>query len=250
MKFIILLCFLGWSSVGWGRVFDIKSETFGSYFKGTYASGLVGKSMFESSSGTGVTFDKTADYNFSGEFGFLWARSFMVLRLGAEVIRTRSLQGTKGTDASDVELYKMNSDVNVFNPKVGVEFSFFRSSIARAFFGGSVGQATVTVQNSYAFTSAGNTTFNNLADFTEAGTQTVTSAEGLVGFECLFSDTTTFVFDAGYRSLKASALARKADVTTFDGAQTAGEPLKNSDGTQKTLDMSGLFVGLAFRFYL
>lgn len=73
---------------------------------------------------------------------------------------------------------------------------------------------------------------------------------GTLGVESHLTDTTTYIFEFGYRQMKINNFKYSKDVTTFSGAVAAGDPVLDANGEARILDFTGGYVSLGFRFYL
>jgi hypothetical protein len=251
MKFFVAILLLCGISPAQARVFDMNKETFGPYFRVSGGTSTLGKTAFEDATGGDETFASEVAMTYSGEFGFLWATKPINLRVAAEMIQPTALLKNKASNAAGDELYSLDSKVSaILLPKVALEFNLRQRQNFRIFAGAAAGMATVTLSNAYTFTSAGQTAFSGISDYTESAKGTLYSAEGFIAFESLLSDTTTFCFDLGYRALKAPTLKFTEDAATIQGAKAAGDNLTNADGNDRAIDLSGVYLGLAFRFYL
>lgn len=242
---------LGWASAQ-ARVFNVNSESFAAYVSGTWGPSFENtlNSDSNSTAGVAVSTDSKNPYNLSGEFGFIYATPKVNLRFGLEVIRPKEIADGKGKDASGAELYSLTSETSVLIPKAALEINLKNWSNVRMFLEMGAGYANLAGRNSYTFTAAGNTAYSSLPDFYEDLRANAPVYEGALGLEGLLSDMTTYVVQAGYRSLKFSEIKHNRDVTTFQGAVSKGDKATNLDGTDRTLDLSNYFVGIAFRFWL
>ncbi|MCE3010846.1 MAG: hypothetical protein LW875_09560 [Proteobacteria bacterium] len=234
------------------RVFQINSESFATYLRGTYGMAFTNTIVSESNS-TGavpVTMEDEYKYNFSGEFGFTYASPYVSLRIGGELIRPPEMSGVEGLNAGSSSLYTMKSQTTVFIPKAGLEFHLKRWPTSRFFFYGGVGSASLKSANTYALTTTGGTTYSPLTDFTEELKATALMYEGSFGYEGLLADSTTYVFEAGYRALDFKEIKHTKAVTNFQGTVTEGTVATNADGTNRRFNLSNYFFGLTLRWWL
>lgn len=229
------------------RVFDFKSEILGSYFRGTGGLSLVDEDAYANSSDS-LQFNDGADYNFSGEIGFLFNfRPTLSFRLGFEVLKTNSVEAIKATNSAGTEMYKVTSSVLVLNPIATMEIHIPITNQTRftGFLG--TGLSGVTVDNEY--TQVG----GSLPDFEEKMEGSLISYHTGVGFETLFVDTVTIMAELGYRYMPISELKYKHDVAQIlsqPGSAVKGATVLNDDSSKRSLDMSGFFIGLGCRFYI
>ncbi|MBX2994495.1 MAG: hypothetical protein KF681_06730 [Bdellovibrionaceae bacterium] len=234
------------------RVFQIGEESFAAYLRGQY--GLAGQKdePFAPASGAGSKFSDEYKTNMSYEFGFVYATPKVSLRIGFEFLKPADLKDMKGTDSGGgTEYYSVSNNISGFIPKVGVELNFKQWAQSRLFASANYGMATVTVQNSYTFTPAGVTAYPTPgADFREEIKGDGSLVEGSLGFETLLSDSTTIVLDAGYRTLEVGSFKHNVDSKGFQGNVSKGDTAKNTNGSDRTLNLNGGFVGLMIRVWI
>src|SRR4051812_45495379 len=120
--------------------------------------------------------------------------------------------------------------------------------LSKLFFGAAVGYSFIKMENIYTFT-PGQTTYPGMVDFYERASATAIETEAYLGYEMLFSDNVTVVFDAGYKYLPVRKLNHQNPTTTFQGAVGKGDAVQNDAGTNRLINLSTAYGGLAFRFY-
>ncbi|MBK9323944.1 MAG: hypothetical protein IPM97_13545 [Bdellovibrionaceae bacterium] len=220
------------------RVFDINTEKFASYFVLTGGSSALNQAAFLDESNVAYSYDKQVSYNYAGEFGFLFATSAVGLRFGFEVFKPQLLTEINATN-SGTTVYTLKSEYTGYAPKLGIELNVHKSPSSRVFLLGYAGTASVSYKNDY-------------ADHTEEGKGTKTLYGGSIGYEGFLTDTTTYMFDVGYRELNFDKINYAKDVALgIDGqAHTAGTPVLDMNGQQRTLNFTGVYFGIGFRFYL
>jgi hypothetical protein len=236
-------------SVAQARVFNIANESFAAYVRGSYGSKFE-NTLNSQSSGTGVTLNADHEYNFSGEFGFLYASPYMNVRFGLEVIKPSDIKDAIGKNAAEAELYSMTSEISVLIPKFALEFNLYKWSNSRVYLSGGAGYANLAARNSYVFTSAGSAAFSGMTDFYEDMRSSAMSYEGTLGYERLLTDSTTYALEGGYRSMVFDEIYHNKDVTTFQGPVVKGDKAKKMDGENRTLDLTNIFVGLTLRIWI
>ncbi len=246
--FIVLLTFL-LPSLSQAVVFDMGKEKFGSYLRGTYETWGNGQDPFGQSSGQGVSFGSQFNNLPAYEFGFLINAGKVNWRIGLELISPPQLSNVNGSDASGNVLYTMNSSVTVYTPKVGLEFNLKTWKQSRFWLYGEYGYATLAIQNSYNFTSAGTTQFG-IPNFREVVSSIQSEYAASLGFETLMTDSTTFSLELGYRMLNFTNLNESSAVTNFQGSQAGGAQSLQNNGTARNLNMSGPFASVNFRFWI
>ncbi len=235
------------------RVFKMKQENLGTYFKGDYTPSALGSTPYSLSSGAGTVFTAPGvQYHTGLEVGFFYVYRALTLRLGFENLRAQPLDNVIGTDAGGTDLLAIKSSLVSFAPIFHLDFNLYETDTTRFYLG--VGAAQIKLKSvlDYEFTSAGLTAFPGVANYREEVQAELISGVLSLGYEFLLTDATTTVIELGYRNQKALALVQqKAINQNVDGnAIAVGDTALNSDATPRTLDTSGAFLGLAFRFYI
>ncbi|MNJ99744.1 hypothetical protein D3C87_175250 [compost metagenome] len=247
-SFGVFLVLIGGFSFAEARVFNINKETFAGYFSIGGGSSLLGSSAFDKESGSGISFSAKPEYNYQGEFGFVYARPHASLRFGIEILKPQSISTTAKNSTDD--LYTNQSDILGFAPKLTFDVNLHSAQTYRSFVAVGVGLANITLKNAYKLTAAGQTAFPGVSDHSIEAKGSATSLTGSLGYEGLLTDTTTLLFEMGYRQLSINNLKYTKSATTFTGAKDSGDAVLDSDGAQRELNLGGFFVSLGFRFYL
>lgn len=143
------------------------------------------------------------------------------------------------------ENYTVRSDVTSYLPKVGVELNLRTTNASRIFLFGQFGTGTLALTNSYR-----NVTIAPNADFTMKYKGAATTQGGGLGYEFAAFDTTTIVFEAGYRQMVFDKIVYAEDVTGFQGSHVAGDQVLRADGRRREIDFSGGYVTIGARWYL
>lgn len=247
MRWIFVFLIGGFGSFAQARVFDINTEKFAAYLGGSYGPTSIGKAAFENASANGETYDSGLATIYSGEFGFIYSSRYLNVRFGIEVIRPPTT-GVIATNAAGTTLYNLNSDMTVITPKIGFEFNLKQWKESRVFANVNYGSANLGLNNNYIFPAGG--PLSPKTDYTEEGRSTAALIEGSLGWEILMFDTTTLVLSAGYRQLNFAKLTHNRDVSTLQGDKVKGDAMLNVDGTERAINMTGYFAGLAFRFWV
>jgi hypothetical protein len=231
------------------RVFDLKSEHFAVYVGGTFGGSNVSDSAFGTSSGTGTVNDKKVQTTTSGEAGLFMAFAKFNFRLGVEYLMPRELKGITGTNAAGTTLYSLDSSIGSLVPSASIELLPYKGQNTRALIGLGYGVAITSFDNQYTMTTAGKTALG-VSDFKESATAVSPLIETYAGFEFLFADAVTATILGGYRWCNAQTFKSTEDVTAISGTQKKGDDVINMDGGPRSMDLSGAFVGINFRFYL
>lgn len=232
------------------RNFDFKSESVATYFGGSYGTSRVGDAAYGFAADAAVSTDKSVSTAASGEFGLLLSGKKMNLKLGAEYLLPRAYTDVKGTDAAGTELFELSSKVTALIPMATLEFLAYQGPTSRMLIGVGGGVAFVSVANQFRPTAAAAGPFPGVAEHTEEASERVSSFVGYLGYETLFTDTVTVSIQAGYRHLPVRSLKATKANTSFTGNQTEGSEILNTNGSSRSLDLSGPFVGLSLRFYI
>ncbi len=234
-------------------VFDMGKEKFGSYLRSSYLPSWQGATdPFAQSSGANLTFNDQFTNLWSYEFGFLINAGKVTWRVGLEVLQPPTLSNVSGKDAaSGTVYYTMNSQITVYTPKIGFEFNLKTWKENRLWLCAEGGYSTLTVQNNYNFTAAGNTQFPGVANFREVVGGTQISYAVAMGFETLMSDSTTISLELGYRMMDFASMTETNSVTNFQGNQAGGAKALRNDGvTNRDINLSGSFVALNLRIWV
>ncbi len=231
------------------RTFDLKSETFATYFGGSFGYSNLGDYAFGQSGGAGVTTDQVVRSNYGGEFGFVFTTSNIGIRLSGEYLLGKALVGINGANASGASYYALDSRVTAIVPMVSLEVPIWKRPQSRISLGGGTGYAFVSLDQEYRMTAAG-TAALGASDYIEKSSTRSLAWRVYLSGETTFVDTTTFCFEAGYRSIKVGSLASTKDTTAISGPQTIGSDVKNMDGSNRAFDLGGAYMSLLFRFYL
>jgi len=233
------------------RVFSYQDAILAPYVRGSAGLSRLKQDAFANSNGD-TAVDGSSRYQYGGELGLMVALSTQLhLRVGAEILRHSSVRAATGANDQGDRLYTLDSTVLVFNPNAVVEYVNSGKGNLRYFAELGVGMANVAVVNTYRMTSAGASALH-VTDFDEKMDANVLSGVAGLGLEVLFTDNVTFLTDFGYRYLRVNNLKHKGGVKNIvePSGVKAGEPATNMDGSKRALDLGGVFVGAAFRFYL
>lgn len=236
------------SQVAQARVFNFKTESVASYFRGTYGFSSLKQDPYVNNSGAGTRFDKKFGSNVGGEIGvYVAVASRVGLRLGVEAIQGLPVTAAKGSSSSGVERWNLNSNVYAVQPVIVGEFVLLSSENIRllSYLGG--GMVWATMENRFT-----KLTTSDLAtdSYTETAKTTAFSGMMGVGAEMFFTDTTTFMVDLTYRYLPLTSWKYKNSAAGSSGSFVEGDTVNNSDGSARKMDLSGFSVGMSFRFYI
>ena len=227
-------------------------EHFASYLRVQYAQANQDPDPYKLSGAPTASYNSNiaSSYNPAFEIGFIYSAKLINWRFGFEVIKPDDKKNMKAVDANGDPLYYESQVISAYAPKIGVEINLRQWSQTRLYLNADYGYATATVQNSYYMTSLGTSTYPSVSDFREEMKATAPLIEGSIGYETLMSDTTTFVFDAGYRSLEFTSFSHNLAVTNFQGAMSSGTAATNNNGKARSVDLSGGFISMWFRIWI
>jgi hypothetical protein len=246
-SFIFTLFF---AASSWARVFNFGQENFAGYIRGTYGGSGKSNTMLSESSGNDLTLDSSYANVSGGEFGFVYASQVVNTRIGFELIRPPDLKDRSATNAAEAQLYTVTSETTIFIPKIVFEVEMKRWSKYRMMLNLGAGTASLTGRNSYVLTDAGGTELAPIVEHYEDLRGNALMYEGSVVFEGLLSDTTTYMLEAGYRSLNFTTITHNRDVATFSGTVVKGDSAVNMDGSKRTLNLTQIYYALGFRFWV
>lgn len=229
------------------RVFNILEPAWATYLKGTYQTPGIGKLAYEDSSGASTVFTKEVGYNTSFEFGFYYNLGNWGLRLSGELIRSQPLVDISGGSSGGTEWMLLDSQLQATVYKLGIEYAFPIDQASKFYIVAALGTASVKLTNNY---DVNGSSPYGVADFQEEGSTTLIVGELASGYEYNFGDQTTVILDLGYRVFNVTDLKHDKDVTDFLGGSTSGSAMKNSDGTDREIDLSGFYISLMLRFFI
>ncbi|QDK38936.1 hypothetical protein [Bdellovibrio sp. NC01] len=246
-KSLLLSALILSASAAQARIFDLGKESYAAYFSFAGGPSNVGKDAFQNEAGTGVTYTNEVKFNYAGEFGFVYSKPAASIRFGLEFLKPQNLDNLVGRSGA-TDLYSSSSEMIAFIPKFGIDFNLRTTNESRSFIGANIGYATMTLKNSYTLTAAGQAAYPGMDDKMEAkGTGIMYGVT--LGHEMLLSDTTTCSFELGYSRLKVTDLKYSRSGSYFGTTHNDGDAVLNN-GAQREIDLSGLMIGIGFRFYL
>lgn len=249
MLHFLILFILFFQQDTYARVFNIHSESFAAFFRGSYAPSTISKAAFEKASSYNEVYNAEVNLLQSGEFGFVHATHYLNVKYSIEVIRASSLTKMDASTTGGTSLYLLDSNVSAVIPKFGLEFNLKQWPASRISMNLTAGQANLVLSNAYSFSNEG-TTATGKTDYTEEGRATATLLDGGLALETLVFDTTTILFDIGYRQLIFSSITHNRDCDCLIGAKVKGDQIINTDGANRIINMTGSYAGIGFRFWI
>lgn len=236
----LLLFLLPWQAQA--RIFDLNRFTLASTLVYSAASTRLSNMPMHGMS-TATSFAEEYKLPTSYEFGMVYSDGFYGFRFGFEVIKPAGIAGDAKSNSATLYHYDNNLLATAF--KLGLDINFYNTNSYRVGAFGYYGNATLTDTTVYSSV--------NVAPNVNHTVETKASAPVYAGgmfAEFAAFDTTTFIIEVSYRSLKFSALKYNADVTSFDGAKEKGGVVQNLDGTDHEIDFTGVVAAVGIRIYL
>jgi len=166
------------------------------------------------------------------------------LRFGFEIFKPSALKSVPANNGTS-DIYTLNSDITAYAPKLGLEINLQKTTTYRSFITAFVGSGSASYKNDYTIVS-----FPGVIDHSVEAKGNGTLLGGSLGVESHMTDTTTYIFEFGYRQMKIDNFNYSKDVTTFSGAKLAGDPVLDASGARRVLDFTGGYISLGFRFYM
>lgn len=243
MKTALLFFIIFTGLVTQARVLSLSDEKFASYFSLEGGTSVLASSPYDENLASVTSFSQEYKTSLGGEFGFIYSSPYIAWRFSFNILKPSKLKETRAFAGTNVE-YIVESDITTIAPKLGIEIHLNKKPNYRFFLFGNLGSSNLTMSNTYTSATGG------VADHTVQAKSSATETGGGIGFESSFVDTTAIVIELGYRNLKFKEVKYSKDVTTFQGAKTAGDMLMNLNGENKSLNFSGYYACIGFRFWL
>lgn len=226
------------------RVFSMDKESFAGYFLLTSGPSAIKDQAFANES-SATAYDAEVKSNTGGEIGFAYITGRAGWRFGFEILKPATLSGVSAT-ASGSEIYQVKSDLNCYIPKLGIELIVKQTPTMRMALFGYAGTASLSMKNDYSQLSV-----SPNSDFSLEAKSSANLVGGGFATEFHMMDTTTILIEAGYRDLKFKEIKYSKDVaSTFNGAVTAGDVMVDNTGAKRSIDFSGAYFSLGFRFWI
>jgi hypothetical protein len=248
---LILICTLAGEFAS-ARVFNFSDLNVAAYFRGTGGMHMMGQEGFSLSSGDESFFNNNDKpyFNYSGEIGLLFQLGeTVIVRMGVEGLQSREIDAA-ARNASDQKLLDVNSKIVAFIPNLTLEFQLANGLNNRTYFFAGAGYVQIKGTNEYTMTAQGTSDYGGATDYKETVAGFALMGQGGLGFEFLFVDNCTLATEVGWRYLPVAKLKHEETLTTVQGPVTAGQTALNHDGSKRTYDMGGPFVGISLRFYI
>ncbi len=243
-KFFLILNVLIFSQGLQARVFSMGKEAFAGYFLLTGGNSAIKDQAFANES-SATAYDKEFKLNTGGEFGFSYITGKVGWRFGFEIIKPTALTEVAATSGG-TQLYQVKSDLSCYIPKLGIEMILYQSGMGRIALLGYAGTASLQMKNDYT-----NLTIAPNADFSLEAKSAANLLGGGLVTEYYMMDTTTFIFELGYRDLKFKDITYSKDVAAgFSGPITAGGSVTDNTGAKRMIDFSGSYLTVGIRIWL
>jgi opacity protein-like surface antigen len=246
LLFVVLLS----SSVSSARVVGLDSRKLATYLRGTYGLNNMGRNAFEPGFPTTVSFPDLGGVNqaASAEIGLSFTTG-ITTRLGLEILYPQYVNQLEGRNAGSTTLMSVTSEVYSLIPQLNLELPFKVTKIFKPYMYFGVGYAVTVIKNTVSMSSSGQATFG-VQDYIEEATAYSIMGQLGAGFEFALVDNIGLSFDAGYRYLNPNKFTLNRDAITPRGTVLAGQDLRNVDGSNRALNLSGFFGAATFRFYI
>ncbi len=249
LRFCLVFILLIVSGQASARVFNLNQETVAAYFNVTGGGSSVGVSTVDDEALAGVKYSGNSNYSYTGEFGFLTSFRYFNLKAGVEFFKPLSLDSSSAKNGN-TELYNVDSAMFGYAFKGALDVNLHQVSNSRSYVSVGVGMVNLDLKNKYDLTAAGQAQFPGVTDH-----EVKSKGKGLMytmaaGYEGHFADTTTFVFEFGYRYLPMNDWNYNGSGNTFSGAYSSGDSVEDINGKARKINLSGGYVSLGFRFYL
>ena len=245
--FLVLII---WAPFSLARVFSYKDVTVGTMLRGSAGTVHIADAAYGKGMGDSTSFEAQPDYGLSGEFGLVFNGEFTNFVISGEYLTPTAMIGIEGKQNGSTKLMTVDSNVYAGIAWAGLEFKMRRRTKSQIIFGVYGGAVQATINNGVVMTSSGLTRYpSSDARYLEHATGFGYAGKALLGWEFLFTDNVTLMFEAGYRYGLVPLLTLDSDLQGVNGSAAKGAQLKNSDNSGRSLDLSGYFGGMNFRFY-
>ncbi len=244
----ILLTGIFLSSNSQARVFSFDNESFAPYFAiqgGLPSTNHQPYSWQSTSSLIGDRFD----FIYGGEFGVYFRTQSVGLRLGALMQKFDPVQGATGLNSLGDPLFSVESSGLSYGPIVQLDYQFAKTPHYHWMFLVGGGLQYAKMENSYNFTSDGQSLVNGQTAINESYKAQYSFATIGIGTEVLLVKNTTVSFILGYNHMFEPDWKYATTGSSFAGPHTDAQPLLLEDGTPKKINWSHIFLQLSFQFY-
>ncbi len=254
------LLFIFWTisicAPAYAYVFNYQNSGVAPFFGATAADTLQSSQAFSRTSGSVTDFSSGVQFGFSGQLGiqFNINRDFS-FRIGAEAYQGKSINAV-GTRASDgANLMTVSSLATVLNPNAGIQYNMLSSRSGRIYLLLDGGYAMATVANNDSLTSTGVTQYStSSSSIDEKWSGDTTSYVAGVGAEYHAFSNTTIALEVGYRQMQFDKFTYANSGYAIRGSSetsvSSGQIVTDNGGAPVSLNMSGVFAGVVFRFYI
>jgi hypothetical protein len=246
MRIVLATFFLvnAFAAPAMARVFTLSKERFASYLVGSYGLSNLKNTPYYGESSSAYSYTTEYPNLLGGEFGFIYFNGRLGWRFGFDSIKPLKVEG-QARDGSGTNLYTYLNEVTVLTPKIGLDLNLYANSYYRVSINGFFGTAALTSKTDYSAVTIAPNAAHSVDERSSAPCY-----GGGVTQEISFFDTTTFVLEIGYRQLKFTNVKYAADVTTFSGAVSKGDEVRNADGSAHEIDFTGAYASAGLRVYL
>lgn len=190
----------------------------------------------------------TQGYSGSVGFGYTLFKA-MLFKVGVEALYPAQVKSSTGANSSGTPYVSLSNETFAIVPQANLEFFLKSTSTTRFYFGLGAGYAYANLKNTVSVTTAG-TTALGISDYIEEGAGNALMYAGYAGFEFGLVDNIDLATELGYRSLLVKSYTSSRDTRAPHEQVSKGSVLKNADGTNRTTDLGGAWVGLTLRFWI
>lgn len=242
------------AETAFARKFDYNDGVVGAYVGGTIGLNRLQKTPFEPGKPTTVSYPDFGgiNYGYSGMLGLnLTLKNRLSIKVGVELLYSSKAKDMEGKNSSGAVLFSETSESLGVNPEMMIEINVVRGTKHRVSVGGGAGYLTGSIRNDVKMTAAGQTQLG-VGNYIEEGQGTGISAKVFSNFEFVLLDNISMVLQLGYRYARVGELkyTRDANLPAPFGAVTKGQTMRNNDGSNRIMDMSGPFAGAQFVFWM
>jgi hypothetical protein len=247
VKLIIILV-LTYSVAGYAKVFTFDTESYASYVRGTGGLSSLQREAYAGGMPSNISFNDNNQTTeaFSGEIGFSYTNpSVATFRLGVELLYPYVPGGSTGSTGT-LSQFTLATQAYSIIPQVNAEIFLKKKPTYRIYLGLGSGYALTTIKNTYTMTSGSSLGLNN---YIEQGTGSGIMGQGYLGIEFPAFDNVSFSFDVGYRYLVVNNFTASGGYTSPLGTFNQGSPIVNADGSNRSVNLGGVFAAVNLRFY-
>jgi hypothetical protein len=233
------------------RVFDFSKQTFSTYLRASGGPTTLQRGAYSAGFPNSITFNDTNAPStvYSAEIGLAFTNPNVYnFRLGVEGLYPYASGGSTGANGGTPE-FTINSLTYAIIPQANFELFLKKKPNFRFYLGAGGGYAITSFDNNITMTPQGTTTYG-VSNYSELASGTGIMGQGYLGMEFPAFDNIGFSFDVGYRYLVIPSFTASQSYTNLSGKIISqGSTITNADGSTRSLNLSGVFGAVSFRFY-